>query len=54
LLGFGLIAKYALDSNPATKARGDRIREKLVPYQATFGIVSIVCGVLYILWVVTH
>jgi hypothetical protein len=50
LLGFGLITKYALSSSPAAMAKGDGIRAKLVPYQATFGLVSIVCGVLYILW----
>ncbi len=54
LLGFGLITKYTLNGSPAARARGDQLRERLVPYQATFGLISIACGVLYIVWVLTH
>jgi len=36
------------------RARGENVRAKLVPHQATFGIISIVLGVIYILWVLTH
>lgn len=51
LLGFGLITKYTLNSNAAARARGEILREKLVPYQATFGLIAIACGVLYIVWI---
>lgn len=54
LLGFGLITKYTLNGNAVARARGEAIRTKLVPYQATFGIISIVLGVLYIVWGMMH
>ena len=54
LLGFGLITKYTLNGSPAARARGDQLRERLVPYQATFGLISIACGALYIVWVLMH
>jgi len=54
LLGFGLITKYTLNSNAVARARGEQLRERLVPYQATFGLISIACGVLYIVWVLMH
>lgn len=54
LLGFGLITKYTLNGSPGARARGEQLRERLVPYQATFGIISIVCGVLYIIFMMTH
>jgi len=50
LLGFGLITKYTLNGNVVARTRGENVRAKLVPYQATFGIISIVLGVIYILW----
>ncbi|MEJ7597739.1 MAG: hypothetical protein WKG01_07515 [Kofleriaceae bacterium] len=54
LLGFGLITKYTLSGSAVARARGDNLRAKLVPYQATFGIIAIIMGVLYILWTLTH
>ena len=54
LLGFGLITKYTLTGSAVARARGENLRAKLVPYQATFGIIAIVMGVLYILWMLTH
>ena len=54
LLGFGLITKYTLNSSPGARARGEQLRERLVPYQATFGLISIACGTLYIVWVLMH
>jgi hypothetical protein len=53
LLGFGLITKYTLNGNVVARTRGENVRAKLVPYQATFGIISIVLGVIYILWMLT-
>ena len=54
LLGFGLITKYTLNGSPGARARGDQLRARLGPYQATFGLISIACGVLYIVWVLMH
>lgn len=54
LLGFGLITKYTLNGNATARARGDQLRARLVPYQATFGLISIVSGVLYIVWSFMH
>jgi hypothetical protein len=53
LLGFGLITKYTLNGNVVARTRGENVRAKLVPYQATFGIIAIVLGVIYILWMLT-
>ena len=50
LLGFGLITKYALGKNAAAQVRGQQIRQKLAGYQGTFGLLAIVMGVLYIVW----
>jgi len=50
LLGFGLITKYALGKNAAAMAKGQQIRAKLAPLQGTFGLLAIVMGVLYIVW----
>ena len=53
LLGFGLITKYTLNGNVVARTRGENLRAKLVPYQATFGIIAIVLGVIYIVWMLT-
>jgi len=53
LLGFGLITKYTLSGNVVARTRGENVRAKLVPYQATFGIISIILGVIYIVWTLT-
>ncbi|HEU4727450.1 MAG TPA: hypothetical protein VFT22_06170 [Kofleriaceae bacterium] len=50
LLGFGLITRYALGKNLAAQARGQQIRARLAPYQGTFGLLAIVMGVLYLVW----
>ncbi len=50
LLGFGLITKYALGKNAAAQVRGQQIRQKLAGYQGGFGLLAIVMGVLYIVW----
>jgi hypothetical protein len=50
LLGFGLITKYALSRNAAAQARGQQIRAKIAPLQGTFGLLAIVMGVLYVVW----
>lgn len=54
LLGFGLITKYALSGNANARARGENLRARLVPYQATFGLISIASGALYIVWSIIH
>jgi hypothetical protein len=50
MLGFGLITKYALSKNPQANAKGQQIRAKLAPLQGTFGLLAIVMGLLYIVW----
>jgi hypothetical protein len=50
LLGFGLITKYALGKNAAAQVRGQQIRAKLAGYQGGFGLLAILMGVLYIVW----
>jgi hypothetical protein len=50
LLGFGLITKYALDKNPAARARGQQLRARLAPYQGTCGLFAIAMGALYIVY----
>jgi hypothetical protein len=51
LLGFGLITKYALGKNAAAQIRGQQLRAKLANYQGGFGLLAIVMGVLYLVWV---
>lgn len=54
LLGYGLIAKYALSKNEAAKAKGEQLLAKLAPMQGKFGIVAIILGIwmiiAYMLW----
>jgi len=50
LLGFGLITHYALSKNPMAMAKGQRIRSTLVGVQAPLGLLAIVMGALYIVW----
>lgn len=50
LLGFGLITTYALSKNAAAMQRGSQIRSKLVGIQAPLGLLAIVMGALYIVF----
>ena len=50
LLGYGLITKYAMGSNEAAKQKGAAVRQKLVKVQAPLGLLAIVMGVLYLVW----
>ena len=50
LLGYGLITKYAMGSNEAAKQKGAAVRAKLVKVQAPLGLLAIVMGVLYLVW----
>lgn len=50
LLGYGLITKYAFDKNETARAKGAAMREKLVKVQAPLGLLAIVMGVLYLVW----
>lgn len=50
LLGFGLITHYALSKNAQAMARGQQIRTKLVGIQAPLGLLAILMGVLYIVF----
>lgn len=51
LLGFGLIAKYALGRSPTAEARSQSLRLRLAPYQGVLGLFAIAMGTLYILWI---
>jgi len=50
ILGFGLIAKYALSKNEQAKAKGEAMLAKLAPLTGTFGIALIVAT----LWLVLN
>jgi len=45
LLGYSLIAKYALSKNEAAKEKGEQLLAKLAPMQGKFGIAAIILGV---------
>jgi hypothetical protein len=50
LLGFGLITKYTLGSSPTAQKKGQEIRVKLAAYQGVFGLLAVVMGSFYIIW----
>jgi hypothetical protein len=56
ILGYGLIAKYALSKNPAAAEKGEQLLAKLTPLQGKLGIAAIIIGIWQIiasiLWVV--
>jgi hypothetical protein len=54
LLGYGLIAQYALSKNEAARAKGEQMLAKLLPWQGRLGIAAIVLGVLYTVLYVIH
>lgn len=45
MMGYGLIAKYALSKNETAKAKGEEMRAKLAPMQGKLGIAAIIVGV---------
>ena len=48
ILGYGLIAKYALEKNEKAAEKGEQLLAKLTPLQGKLGIVAIVLGIWYI------
>lgn len=50
LLGFGLITKYALSKNQQAMEKGQQIRGKLAKFQGPLGILSIILGLLVLVW----
>lgn len=50
LLGYGLITKYAFGKNEQAQQKGAAVRQKLVKIQAPLGLLAIVMGVLYLVW----
>jgi hypothetical protein len=50
LLGYGLITKYAFGKSEVAQAKGAQVREKLVKIQAPLGLLAVVMGVLYLVW----
>lgn len=45
ILGYGLIAQYALSKNPQAAAKGEELLQRLTPLQGKLGIVAIVLGI---------
>ncbi len=56
ILGYGLIAKYALSKNEQAAEKGEQLLAKLIPLQGKLGIVAIILGIWQIIssiiWVV--
>lgn len=50
LLGYAMITKYAFGKNEEARAKGALVREKLVRVQAPLGLLAVVMGVLYLVW----
>ena len=50
LLGYGLITQYAFGKNEKAKEKGAQVRAKLVKIQAPLGLLAIVAGILYLVW----
>lgn len=50
MMGYGLIAKYALSKNEEAKAKGEEVLAKLATYQTTVGLISIGVGIWAIIW----
>ena len=48
IMGYGLIAKYALSKNADAAAKGEQLLVKLAPLQGKLGIVAIILGVICI------
>ena len=51
LLGFSLISKYALSKNEQAMAKGQEIRAKLAKVQGPMGLVAIVVGLYWIIFI---
>ncbi len=51
LLGFGMIQAFAGKKSPEMAAKSEQMMKKLAPHQTWLGIVSIACGVWWLLFV---
>lgn len=49
ILGYGLIAKYALANNEAAAKKGEETMAKLVRFQIPLGFLAIALGIIYII-----
>lgn len=49
ILGYGLIAKYALSKNQQAAEKGEELLAKLTPLQGKLGVVAILLGIWYII-----
>lgn len=49
IMGYSLIAKYALSKNEAAAQKGEQVLAKLRPLQGKLGIVAIILGVVMII-----
>ena len=50
ILGYNLLDRYVFSKNPTSAAKAAQMKGKLVRYQGPLGIVTMVAGVLYILF----
>jgi len=48
LLGYGLIAKFALSKNDEAKEKGEQLLAKLQPWQGRIGLLSIGLGIWWV------
>lgn len=49
ILGYGLIAKYALSKNQQAAEKGEELLAKLTPLQGKLGVIAILLGIWYII-----
>ena len=54
LLGYSLIAKYALGTNQQVTEKAEKLRAKLAAYQGVLGITALVLAVIFFLTSVGH
>ena len=51
VLGYGLLSKYVLEHSETAKEKGQALRKKLTKFQIPAGIILIILGILYIVFV---
>lgn len=48
IMGYNLIAKYAISDKPEAQAKGQEMLAKITPYQGRLGLLAIILGIVYI------
>lgn len=51
IMGYSLIAKYALGKSPEAQAKGQEMLAKVAPFQGRLGLAAIAVGIIYIVLV---